>query len=68
MNVISVICPPDSQLHLARDRRGLGADKHTLCLERWTIREEAREGFVLCPVCFEKWSGHQPQEKTNGTN
>lgn len=67
MNVISVKCPSgDGHLHLAPYEPGLGTSIFTLCLQRWTERETAREGFKLCPVCLEKWQFKSIQESIQG--
>ena len=60
-HVISVTCKNDNHLHLALVERGLGASVHTLCLEKWTKREDCHTDSVLCPKCVEKWKEKNPQ-------
>lgn len=54
-NVISVVCPPDRQLHLAPYEHGLGTSSYTLCLEKWKDREPCRQDSEFCQECLEKW-------------
>lgn len=62
--IASVKCAsPDAHLHLAPYEDGIGTERHTLCLEKWTKHEKAREDSQLCPVCVEKWNElNQPKE------
>lgn len=55
MRVISVSCPPDPHLHLAKTRPGIGTEVLTLCLLKWKDSEDCREDSVLCTECVEKW-------------
>lgn len=54
--VISVVCrPPDQRIHLAPTEPGIGTSVFTLCLEKWTKRQECREDSELCQECILKW-------------
>lgn len=66
INVISVKCRlPDGHLHLAPYEAGLGTSSYTLCLERWTDREPARQDSQFCSECVQKWKDStQPSEES----